>query len=158
MMQARLRILAAAVAGTAAALMAGCAIPVSVPYRRVASENVVPSGQTVVVALTSTTFERPARRRFFARTREVMQDLPNHDGLLGYAVRFEIFGTRAWTQSVWRDEAAMKRFATARVHRGAQRDGEEILQSVRSLTVVVPVERVPLKWREARKLIDGASE
>lgn len=157
-MRLSLKILLGVVAGGAAAVMAGCTIPVTIPYRRTVPEGATLPGQTVVVALTSTEFEKPQRRQFFNRTQEVMKDMSNHDGLIGYSVRFQLLGTRAWTMSVWRDEASMKRFVAARVHRHAMREGDDLLKSVHSVVVAVPAEKVPLRWSEALQIVDGTAK
>jgi heme-degrading monooxygenase HmoA len=42
-------------------------------------------------------------------------------GLLGHAVRFEIFGNKAWTMTAWKDEASLTAFVRSPAHRAAVR-------------------------------------
>lgn len=134
------------------ALLSGCTY--TVPFRRVESG---PDGNQPAVVTLSAVESKPGRRSaFFADTKRVLADLPNHSGLLGYSVRFQIFGRRAWTMTAWKDEDARDRFAASPIHRAAVKNSRVTAQNMRFISVTVPVSELPMKWREALRLLERA--
>jgi hypothetical protein len=157
-MKRRMKWVLAAAAAALAALLTGCTLPIALPYRRVAPVTPLQPGEQVVVALTSTEFHRDQRRAFFHQTRAVLADLPAHDGLIGYSVRFQWWGTQAWTLTVWRDAAARDQFASAQVHQRAMQAGQTLLKSVKSRSVPWPASEAPPSWKQAIQILERPPE
>jgi hypothetical protein len=61
------------------------------PFRRV--ETPV-KGSIVLVTLTAVEHKPGQRAEFFTDTKNVLADLPNQTGLIGYSFRFQILGKR----------------------------------------------------------------
>ena len=80
------------------------------PFRRV--ETTSPENNTAIVTLTAVECKPGQRAPFFADTKRVLTDLPLQAGLLGYSFRFQLFGRKAWTMTVWKNAAARDQFAT----------------------------------------------
>jgi hypothetical protein len=124
------------------------------PFRRV---EALPEGlQMAVVTLSAVESRSGQRKAFFDDTRRVLADLPNQSGLLGYSFRFQIIGRKAWTMTVWKDVASRDRFAASPIHRAAVKNSRSTAQNMRFITVEVPVSELPMKWRDALRLLDTA--
>jgi hypothetical protein len=67
------------------------------PYRRmeVSKSGRIPAGQRVIVTLTEVRHQPGKRKAFFGDTIKVLDDLPSHEGLLGYSFRFQLLGDKA---------------------------------------------------------------
>lgn len=130
------------------------------PYRRmeVSKSGRTPAGQQVIVTLTEVRHQPGKRTAFFGDTMKVLDDLPNHRGLLGYSFRFQLLGSRAWTMTAWEDEAALDRFARSPAHRAAVTNSRVTAQSVKIKSISVPFSELPLPWREAQWLLDKEPE
>jgi len=70
-------------------------------------------------------------REFFKDTKAVLATMADQPGLLGHAVRFEIFGNKAWTMTAWKDEASLTAFVRSPAHREAVRRSGETAQNIR---------------------------
>ena len=128
--------------------LGGCTV--GTPYRESRPAGGEPQG-LVVIALTEATLgpDRAARAAFWEGVRAVESDLPNQQGLLGHALRRELFGNRAWTMTVWESERDLDRFVTAPVHAQAIRAGSAAVVGQRFATITRPRAAVPLPWAEA---------
>ena len=135
-------------------LLSGCTY--TAPYRTVSPTTGLTAGGTARVTFTFAEIRPGKRWAFFRQTREVIQNLPSQDGLLGYSFRFEIVGRKAWTMTAWRDTAAQKRFLKSDSHQRATRAGEELTTDMRFQTVEVPVTSLPLDWKSALTYLESA--
>ncbi len=123
------------------------------PFRRV--ETPV-KGSTVLVTLTAVEHKPGQRGAFFTDTKNVLADLPNHAGLIGYSFRFQILGKKAWTMTAWKDEESRDRFVASPIHRKAVRNSRFTSQNMRFITVSLPEASLPMKWSEARRHLENA--
>lgn len=135
-----------------AGLAGGCTF--ATPYRELRSGPGVSApgaGETVVIALSEVTLgpDRAARAAFWEGMRAFERDLPNHPGLLGYSLRRELLGDRAWTMTVWESEAALGRFVSSPVHAAAIRASHAAIRDQRFATLSRPRAEAPLRWPEA---------
>lgn len=137
--------------------LSGCAL--SVPFKRtkLASEGGLPTDTSVLVVVSSTEHRPGMRGEFFKDTKAVLATMENQPGLLGYAVRFEIFGKRAWTMTAWKDEASLTTFVRSPAHREAVRRSGETAQNIRFASVEMPFGALPMSWKEARRRLDAAT-
>jgi len=109
--------------------------------------------ETVVVALTAGRIEVGGAGRFAARLDEVLSVLPANDGLVAFTVRRELFGSRVWTMSAWRDDDSLDRFLASPEHVRAVRDGGIPRSSVDFVRVALPKALLPLSWPQAERLL-----
>jgi heme-degrading monooxygenase HmoA len=109
-----------------AALLAGplTGFSMAMPYRVVASPGANAAAE-VVVAVTEVRLgaDKAARSRFWSQVWAVEKALPNQPGLVGYALRREVFGATAWTMTLWKDEESLRAFMRSEIHRNAVQDG-----------------------------------
>ena len=124
------------------------------PFRHV--ETIGGLTNTAVVTLSAVEWKAGQRSAFFADTKRVLADLPNHAGLLGYSFRFQLLGPKAWTMTVWRDKVARDHFATSPIHAAAVRNSRLTARNMRFMSVEVAVKSLPMKWSEALRLLEGA--
>lgn len=115
----------------------------------------VPGGE-VLVALTRGRLERRTRGGFDRNIPRVEDALGDAPGLIGFALRKELFGPRVWTMTVWTDEASMAAFVRGDVHRRAMDEGGEATVEFEFARAWVGVAEVPLPWERAEELLDAA--
>src|SRR2546425_13125069 len=53
---------------------------------------------------------------FLRQTYAIQDQLRKSEGLLGYSLRTQLIGKKAWTLSAWKDEAALTAFVRASPH------------------------------------------
>jgi heme-degrading monooxygenase HmoA len=97
------------------------------------------------------------RAEFFKDTKAVLATMADQPGLLGHGVRFEIFGSKAWTMTAWKDEASLAAFVRSPAHREAVRRSGETAQNIRFASVEVPLAALPMSWAEAEQRLDAAT-
>ncbi len=138
----------------ASAALAGCAI--ATPLRTTAAwKELQPVGPDLTVALTYAELD-PARRAVFdAGTARLFERLDAVDGLLAYSRRKRLFGSEAWTLTLWRDERAHDGFVDAQSHSQARREGRPALVKAKFLTLPWPRERGLPKWSELLPQLDA---
>lgn len=142
-----------------AGLLSACAI--ATPYRTlgIAPPSPQPDRRDVVVAITEVTLgaNAAARARFWDQVRAVERSLAQQDGLIGYALRREIFGNRAWTMTVWENEQAIAAFTRSSAHREAVAEGMQATADTRFARFRRPRQDGPPPWREALDHLAGTS-
>jgi heme-degrading monooxygenase HmoA len=147
------RLILAAALFSLTALLSGCAY--TAPYRRasLAKSGALPPDHLAVVTLTATEIKPGQRGPFFQDTRRVLDALPDQEGLLGHAFRFELFGDEAWTITAWRDEAARDAFVRSPEHLAAMRRSRQTAQNLRFVTLRLPISELPPRWRDVLPLL-----
>ena len=131
------------------ATLSGCTY--TAPYRAMPSASVPEAGATALVTPTATEIRPGKRRAFFRQTRKVLEDIPQHEGFLGYSFRFQIFGRKAWTITSWRDATARNQFLESRTHREAARESAQLARKMSFPTFEVPRESLPIGWGKPSK-------
>jgi hypothetical protein len=131
----------------------------SAPYRSTAPATVAGTlpGQTILVTLSSTEHRPGQRGAFFRDTRNVLGELPQQEGLLGYSFRFQLLGNKAWTMTAWLDEESRDKFARSPAHLEAIRRSEVTSQNTSFVTVSRTPEALPMSWSEALKILSNNS-
>lgn len=129
-------------------LVSGCAV--STGFRDGEAVD-LPAQAPVIVAVTEAKLvsELDAHAVFWSRSRDVVRSLAAREGLVGYAMRLEPFGTRVWTMTVWRDDESLAAFLADPTHRRAQTDGLPSLADGRFLRVRATRGQAPLAWDDA---------
>lgn len=150
----------AAVVSTAAVLLVVGGCKVGYPFRGPGYDSergvVHPdAGKTVLVVVTRGDTEAGRGDTFADDLRAVMDSMSEQDGLIGYAVRRELVGSRVWTMSVWINRASMERFVRSAAHRDAMASGSIAENSFMSTTAEIDASRVPPGWTEAERMLEG---
>jgi heme-degrading monooxygenase HmoA len=137
--------------------LTGCAF--SAPFKKtaLAREGGLTPDRPVLLVVSSTEHRPGMRSEFFKDTKAVLATMGEQPGLLGHAVRFEIFGNKAWTMTAWKDEASLTAFVRSPAHREAVRRSGETAQNIRFASVEMPLGALPMSWAEARRLLDSAT-
>lgn len=131
--------------------LGGCSY--TAPFRQMQS---LPADRKVVVTLTEVEHRPGQKGAFFRDTKNVIADLPNQSGLVGYSFRFQILGRKAWTMTAWGDEASRDAFVESPVHLRAMRNSRITAQNMRFTTVNVLAGSLPMHWEEALRLLKAA--
>ena len=99
------------------------------------------------------------RRTFWRNVTKVEASLADRPGFIGHAKRTEVFGSKAWTMTVWTDEAAMHAFVTGDVHQRAIAESYPALAGARFARLTVASTDVPVSWDRALAALaaDGRS-
>ena len=88
-------------------------------------------------------------RSFVRQSGMIQEQLEDTRGLVGYSMRAQLLGKRAWTLSVWEDEAALQEFVRKSPHVDTMT--RPIIQPGRSRFVRFKLagSKVPPSWEEA---------
>jgi hypothetical protein len=96
---------------------------------------------------------------FLRRTRAIQNQLNNSTGLVGYSMRAQIFGKKAWTLSVWENEDALEEFVEKMPHSGVMRDiSHQLTGGQRFVRWRIQGSHVPPSWEDALTKIDESSQ
>ena len=151
-------LLAAAASTLLLPLVAGCRV--GYPFRGPGYDStrgvIHPGASTqVFIAITQGDVEAGKGRHFSTQLDSVLGTMKAHDGLIGYAVRKQLFGPRVWTMSAWIDRESMELFAASPEHRRAIAEGGIAPASFSSAFTYVDVGQVPLSWSQAEQLLEA---
>ncbi|MCW7512604.1 hypothetical protein [Leptospira levettii] len=94
------------------------------------------------------------RSIFWNRVSSVRSKLNQNEGYLGGAIRREIFGNRAWTMTVWKNESALDQFVYSKEHEIAMKEGGPAVKKSKFYRGFVKWKELPISWERAEKLID----
>jgi heme-degrading monooxygenase HmoA len=137
--------------------LTGCAFGPPFKKTALAREGGLAPDRPVLVVVSSTEHRPGMRGEFFKDTKAVLATMSEQPGLLGHAVRFELFGNKAWTITAWKDEAALSAFVRSPAHREAVRRSGETAQNIRFASTEMPLAALPMSWAEARRRLDEAT-
>ncbi len=138
-----------ALAAVLAGALAGCAI--ATPYKTTDAGAALPKDAPTVVAVTLAVVsdDRAARKVFWENVWRIERALPAQPGLLGYSLRQELLGNKAWTMTAWRSEEDLRRFVASPLHRQAIDATPSALVDSRFVRVARTNGQLPLRWDEA---------
>ncbi len=97
--------------------LAGCSI--ATPFRYAGPTVTESAGsENLIVSLTMTEYKPgwKSRRVFWRHVGQVEKSLSDRPGLVGYSLRRQIIGNRAWTMTVWKDESSLLAFIRSPAH------------------------------------------
>jgi heme-degrading monooxygenase HmoA len=133
-----------AVAGLA--LLPSCSY--TAPWRRIVTDLALLPPESIVAVTYART--RPGKRvQFFRSVTAILEDLPRHEGLLGYSFRFQVFGREAWTVTAWKDESSLRQFSRSALHAQAVADGEAVVEDFQFGRLNRPTASLPVRWSDA---------
>lgn len=131
-----------------AAVLGGC--QVATPWRQTAEPT--PATSELIVVVTAAALDgadREASARFWDGVWRVERSLGRQPGLVGYSLRRELLGDRAWTLTAWESEQALTLFMLSAEHGEAMRTGRGALRQVRTLRYTLPRDAAPPRWDDA---------
>lgn len=116
--------------------------------------------QEVVLAITEATTTGSIFERFifWRRVSDVNNDLNNNKGYLGGSIRRQVFGSKAWTMTVWLDEESLENFVESRIHARAMREGANALEKSNFHRMRVQWKNLPLTWQEAIQELESSED
>jgi heme-degrading monooxygenase HmoA len=133
-------------------LLGGCAI--STPYPRLSAAPPASAEDTVVLVLTRIVVDVDRRDEFDRQTKRVIDSMPQHPGLIGFSARRQLFGSEAWTMSVWASDEARAAFVRSSVHQQAMRQSQPAIVGVELKRLSLPRQQLPGNWAQALALLD----
>ena len=98
------------------------------------------------------------RSTFWDYVWKVAASLPEQPGFVGYSLRRELFGKRAWTMTVWSDEASLAAFVGSDIHQAAIREAMDALACARFARLEVTRDEVPIPWDRALAVFEAQEE
>ncbi|GBF51749.1 hypothetical protein LPTSP4_32870 [Leptospira ryugenii] len=123
--------------------------------------NLQPDSE-VLIALTEVDIAgtNADRSTFWDRVSSVRNDLKNRPGFLGASIRKEVFGSRAWTMTVWTNEEALEDFVYAKEHERAMKEGAPAVRKGTFYRGKKKWKEIPIAWEEAERLLseEGRTE
>jgi hypothetical protein len=88
--------------------------------------------------------------KFFRYSYEVMNQLRNSPGLVGYSLDAQPFGRKFWTLSVWRDQKALMDFVRAIPHSRIMQSLAPHMGKTQFVQWNVASREIPLDWNSAK--------
>ena len=109
----------------------------------------------VTVGITHVTTGDDSKKNdiFWQYTYAVIDSLASHKGYLGHKIRKQIFGSEAWTMTVWKDEASLNAFVRGDMHSQAIQNGLDAVAKARFVRLTIERSKIPLSWAEAEKIM-----
>ena len=110
----------------------------------------------VIVAMTKAVLREDRARQsdFWDNVFRVERSLSKQPGLIGYALRRELFGPNTWTMTVWASEASLNAFMIGEIHQTAIREGLPALSSTRFVRFEADREEIPVAWDRAIDILE----
>lgn len=96
-------------------------------------------------------------RSFIRQSGMIQEQLEDTRGLVGYSMRAQLLGKRAWTLSVWEDEAALHEFVRGSPHVDTMRRPMIQPGKARFVRFKLDGSKVPPSWDEALGQLEKGS-
>lgn len=88
--------------------------------------------------------------KFFLFTFEIMRQLRNSPGLIGYSLDAQPFARKFWTLSAWRDQKALRDFVGAIPHNRIMQSLAPHMGKFQLAQWTVESSEIPLNWASAK--------
>ncbi|GAB2842184.1 hypothetical protein GCM10022221_46700 [Actinocorallia aurea] len=75
-------------------------------------------------------------------------------GAHGVALKADLLRRTFWTLSAWKDEAAVRAYASAEPHRSAMRAKRSVMRESTFVFWTAPTDDLPVGWDEARRRVE----
>lgn len=133
-----------------------CAVGTPFQKNSKIEENYLKPETLVIVALTEVDLSGTysVKSLFWERVTTVRNSLETNEGYLGGAIRREIFGSRAWTMTVWKDEKSLDNFVESREHERAMKEGGSAVRKAKFYRGKKKWKELPLPWDIVQHLIE----
>ncbi len=131
-------------------LLNACTIGLPVPQL---AEGAAGASEPVVLVLTRVVVDTEQRAEFDTQTRRVMASMAQHSGLLGYAVRRQLFGNQGWTLSVWANDESRAAFVRSAVHREAVDKSMPAMLTVELKRLTLARKDLPADWDSVFRML-----
>ncbi len=113
------------------------------------------TNENLVVSVTMTQYKSDwtSRKLFWRHVERVEKSLSERQGLVGYSMRRQILGNRAWTMTIWKDESSLLAFVRSPAHLEAMQQALPTLENASFARVELPASDIPLSWEKAEQLL-----
>lgn len=142
----------AAIAALLGMVSCEVATPFRGPGRPAATSDAAPQTEAIV-AITHARVDWLNRGPFDDYTQRVVRTVEQNDGLIGFAVRRQLLGTKVWTMSVWRDEASLDAFVNSPMHREAIKKGMPSVIEAQFHRMRWPMSDLPPSWSDVKRVL-----
>jgi hypothetical protein len=88
--------------------------------------------------------------KFFLFTFEIMRQLQNSPGLVGYSLDAQPFARKFWTLSVWRDQKALSDFVGSTPHSRIMQSLAPHMDKTQFAQWMAESHQIPLDWASAK--------
>ena len=146
----------------ALASLTGCTI--ATPFRGPGYDPekgiLLDGAETVYVGLTLAVLrnDRKLRSAFWSNVEKVEASFNRRKGFIGYSKRTQVLGNRAWTKTVWIDEASLEAFVHSDVHQTAIRESMKALESASFARIEIKTEEIPIGWDRAIAILEAQNK
>lgn len=125
--------------------LSGCQI--ATPFKSVASKELDPNAELLVV-VTHARLGQQGHGEFYRQTGKVLDSMKGQPGLIGHSIRRTIGGDKAWTMTIWEDEASINAFVRGAAHRTAVRRSNASMTDIDFHRFTIPASQAPLSWKQ----------
>ena len=141
-----------AAAATLGLALGGCML--SMPYQ-IVDETAATAEGDAIVALTYARLrpESDRRGRFYDLSADVIDELEDQPGLIGYRLQRSLSGAEVWTQTVWTDVGALTAFLYTGAHATAASQEDDLVIDSAFANVTIPRSAAPLDWEAAERAL-----
>lgn len=141
-------------ATTIAAIASLAACAVSTPYTTpegLALRDSLETRSSVFIAITEIDFAASDMKRatFNRYMTDVEANLPHQIGFIGFTKRMELFGSKAWTMTIWEDIGSMTAFMYGPDHARAVEGTKKQAISARFVNFEIASTTAPISWGDA---------
>lgn len=111
-----------------------------------------------VVTLAERRGDAAKNKLFWTNVHAVRASLDEQPGFVAHSIRRQLIGKRAWTLTVWQDEASLSNFVRSPAHAKAMQQSAADLESMAFARLSVLRAAMPLSWEDALNARGGSSQ
>ena len=93
-------------------------------------------------------------KNFWEGVDSVSDDIKQQNGLIGFSMKKELFGNKAWTYSLWKDEESIEKFIYGRTHKNAMKSGRSAIKNAKFARVKLNANELPISWNRVFELLE----
>lgn len=133
--------------------LTGCSsFEIARPFEQIITD---PKADNYLVVVTFTEYrdQASAEDNFDHLVDEIVENMQQVDGLVGYSVRKDLFQNRAWTYTIWQKADDINQFKTSGAHLKAMIAAPKLLDTATFARTTISAEQLPYSWEEALSLL-----
>ncbi len=129
---------------------------IATPFKKIRPPEAGVLQEKLLLSVSCATLHRDKRAAFDEHTMRVYRSLPAQAGLVGYSIRREVFGTRVWTMTVWKDQASLMGFVMSPAHKTAISVAKNAIISMDFKRFELSRSELPLRWPAVLEMLEKA--
>ncbi len=132
------------------------ATPFSGPGHRRGAARAFTDGVPLIISVTGLELHHDwaQRRRFWDAIPKIQAEIAEAPGFIGSSLRVALSGKRAWTLTVWKDEASIAAFLRGPAHRRAISIGAPLLKRASAARGALAPDAFPPQWNTALQMLE----